>query len=109
MQNKADMKVIKVWKNMSVLQLADAMDKDLGKLDQDTMLNRILVLFFSLDHVFEVMIYVDNSADYDEPWKCIDNLKVIQDIVKKSGMRCMIASEPTSHTTTKEVKDAEKR
>ncbi len=30
MQNKADMKVIKVWRNMSVLQLADAMDKDLG-------------------------------------------------------------------------------
>lgn len=65
--------------------------------------------FFLLDHVFEVMIYVDNSADYDEPWKCIDNLKVIQDIVKKSGMRCMIASEPTSHTTNKEVIDAEKR
>lgn len=30
MQNKADMKVIKVWRNMSVLQLADAMEKDLG-------------------------------------------------------------------------------
>ena len=30
MQTKADMKVIKVWRNMSVLQLADAMDKDLG-------------------------------------------------------------------------------
>ena len=31
LQNKADMKVIKVWRNMSVLELADAMDKDLGK------------------------------------------------------------------------------
>lgn len=30
MQNKAEMKVIKVWRNMSVLQLADAMNKDLG-------------------------------------------------------------------------------
>lgn len=39
MQNKADMKVIKIWRNMSVLQLADAMDKDLGKLHQDTILN----------------------------------------------------------------------
>lgn len=55
------------------------------------------------------MIYVDNSADYDEPWKCIDNLKVIQEIVKKSGMRCMIASEPTFNTSHNEVKDAEKR
>ncbi|XP_045036915.1 translation initiation factor IF-2, mitochondrial-like isoform X2 [Daphnia magna] len=90
MQNKAEMKVIKVWRNMSVLQLADAMNKD-------------------LDHIFEVMIYVDNSADYDEPWKCIDNIKVIQEIVKKSGMRCIIASEPTSQNTHKEIKDAEKR
>ena len=61
------------------------------------------------DHIFEVMIYVDNSADYDEPWKCIDNLKVIQDIVKKSGMRCMIGSEPNTKSSQKEMRDAEKR
>ncbi len=30
MLNKAEMKMIKIWKNMSVLQLATAMEKDLG-------------------------------------------------------------------------------
>ena len=55
------------------------------------------------------MIYVDNSVYYDEPWKRIDNLKVIQDIVKKSGMRCAIVSEPVTETHHKEVKDAQKR
>ncbi|XP_046658035.1 translation initiation factor IF-2, mitochondrial-like [Daphnia pulicaria] len=90
MLNKAEMKMIKIWKNMSVLQLASAMDKD-------------------LDHIFEVMIYVDNSADYDQPWKCIDNIKVIQEIVKKSGMRCTITAEPTIETHNKEIKDAVRR
>ena len=66
-------------------------------------------MYLYLDHVFEAMIYVDNSADYDEPWKCIDNLKVIQEIVKKSGMRCMISSEPNTQTIHKEIQDAEKR
>ena len=30
MLNKAEMKMIKVWRNMSVLELANVMDKDLG-------------------------------------------------------------------------------
>lgn len=71
-------------------------------------MNSKLIKFFS-DHLFEVMIYVDNSVYYDEPWKRIDNLKVIQDIVKKSGMRCAIVSEPVTETHHKEVKDAQKR
>jgi hypothetical protein len=55
------------------------------------------------------MIYVDNSADYDQPWKCIDNIKVIQEIVKKSGMRCTITAEPSIETHNKEIKDAVRR
>lgn len=64
---------------------------------------------FTADHVFEVMLYIDNSADYDQPWKCIDNLKVIQEIVKKSGMRSAIGSEPVVHTHVKQLQDAVKR
>ena len=62
-----------------------------------------------LDHIFEVMIYIDNSADYDQPWKCIDNIKVIQEIVKKSGMRCMITGAPTHENLNKEIKYAVRR
>jgi hypothetical protein len=94
---------------MSVLQLANAMDKDLG-------ISLFLLIFKNcysnpsyLDHIFEVMIYVDNSADYDQPWKCIDNIKVIQEIVKKSGMRCMIIAEPTHENHNNEIKDVVRR
>lgn len=55
------------------------------------------------------MLYVDNSVDYDQPWKCIDNLKVIQEIVKKSGMRSAIGSEPVVHSHVKQLHDAVKR
>lgn len=55
------------------------------------------------------MIYVDDAADYDEPWKCIDNMKVIQDIVKKSGLRCTVTTKPLKHSHAKEIKDATKR
>lgn len=63
------------------------------------------------DHVFEAMIYVKDSDHYDQPWKRIDNVKVIQDIVKKSGMRCLIGGPPVQlhQETTKQVQDAVRR
>ena len=65
----------------------------------------------TVDHVFEAMIYVDDSADYDQPWKCIDRPKVIQDVIKKSGMRFEIVAPPVKaiKSPTAEVKDAVKR
>ena len=76
---------------MTVLELADAMDK-------------------SLDHIFEVMIYVENTEDYDQPWKCIDNPKVIYEVVKKSGMRFENVAPPSKpKTAVAELKDAVKR
>ena len=90
---------------MSVLELANAMDKDLGILLLQFLLICIPPHYLYLDHIFEVMIYIDNSADYDQPWKCIDNIKVIQEIVKKSGMRCMITGAPTHENLNKEIKD----
>ena len=55
------------------------------------------------------MIFVDNSADYDQPWKTIDNIKVIQDIVKRCGMRCAIGGAPTPAAAPKEFRDAVRR
>lgn len=55
------------------------------------------------------MLYVENSDKYDQPSKHIDNIKVIQDIIKRSGMRCVIGAEPSTPKTHKEFKDAVKR
>ncbi|CAG2058722.1 unnamed protein product [Timema podura] len=46
------------------------------------------------DHVFEAMMYVDNSIDYSKPESIIDNLQVIKDIVKKSGMKPRVVAPP---------------
>jgi len=75
---------------MTVKELADSMEKD-------------------IDHVYEVMLYVNNSSKYDRPDICIDNLLVIQDIVKKSGMRWRTEGAPTKQSTEKAFSDAVKR
>ncbi|XP_067005150.1 translation initiation factor IF-2, mitochondrial [Anabrus simplex] len=88
---KAKLKqVIDVWKRMTVQDLAEAMGKD-------------------VDHVFEVMMYVDNSVDYDKPEAVIDNWQVIQDIVTKSGMKYRIVAPPNSKETISKDKDVRKR
>nr|CAD7574579.1 unnamed protein product [Timema californicum] len=46
------------------------------------------------NHVFEAMVYVDNSIDYSKPESVIDNLQVIKDIVKKSGMKPRVVAPP---------------
>nr|CAD7412425.1 unnamed protein product [Timema cristinae] len=49
---------------------------------------------FADHHVFEAMMYVDNSIDYSKPESVIDNLQVIKDIVKKSGMKPRVVAPP---------------
>nr|CAD7456769.1 unnamed protein product [Timema tahoe] len=66
---------VDVWKNMTVEDVAKTLNKD-------------------LDHVFEAMMYVDNSIDYSKPESVIDNLQVIKDIVKKSGMKPRVVAPP---------------
>ena len=67
------------------------------------------MLFFS-DHVFEIMIYMPNTSRYDRENKCIDDLKVIQEIVKKSGMKCKIGSlSSTGQTVGKKTTDVFKQ
>nr|XP_045621371.1 translation initiation factor IF-2, mitochondrial-like isoform X2 [Procambarus clarkii] len=82
--------VISVWKNMTVQELADAMGKD-------------------LDTLYEIFIYVKDSEEYDSPTVAIDNLKVIQDAVKKAGLRFKIDSAPDKKEKSREVKDAFRR
>ncbi|XP_069672304.1 translation initiation factor IF-2, mitochondrial isoform X2 [Periplaneta americana] len=75
---------------MTVAQVAKAMEKD-------------------IDHVFEVMMYIDNSLNYDKPSSVINNLTVIQDIVKKSGMKSRIVSPANMNEPEMINKDATKR
>lgn len=46
------------------------------------------------DYLFEVMMYVDNSSDFDKPNAAITDWKVLQDIVKRVGFRCRLVSSP---------------
>lgn len=54
-------------------------------------------------------MYVDNSVYYDKPSSVIDNLQVIQDIVKKSGMRARTVPHPDLKVSESLNKDATKR
>ncbi|XP_071453637.1 translation initiation factor IF-2, mitochondrial [Hetaerina americana] len=82
--------VVQVWKNMTVAELAKAIDKD-------------------VDHVYEVMTFVDNSIEYDRDESQIDNSSVIQDIVKKSGFRYQFVSPPTVEQKEEKLRDVFKR
>ncbi|GLV40171.1 mitochondrial translation initiation factor 2 [Carabus blaptoides fortunei] len=75
---------IGIWKNMTVTDLAAVMNRD-------------------LDHVFEVMLYVDKSDEYSDAKSKISNLQVIQDIIKKSGMKAKIVAPPENNTNNKLV------
>ncbi|CAB3375148.1 Hypothetical predicted protein [Cloeon dipterum] len=68
--------VIEIWRNMTVQELADSMGK-------------------SVDHIFDVFVYVDNSNPYNRPKSVIHNFTVIQEAAKKSGFRFKVVSHPS--------------
>ncbi|GAB6025244.1 hypothetical protein CHUAL_010664 [Chamberlinius hualienensis] len=82
--------VVDVWINMTVEELAKTLKKD-------------------VDHVFEAMMFVDNSIDYDEPYKIIDRVQVIKDVVTKSGYRFVFVPNPAQLKIEKAVKDVFRR
>lgn len=59
-------------------------------------------MYLLTDHVFEVMLYVDNSDEYSDAKSKISNLQVIQDIIKKSGMKAKIVAAPENNTNNKQ-------
>jgi hypothetical protein len=64
---------------------------------------------FVADHVFEAMMYINDSVYYNKPNSVIDNLQVIQEIVKKSGMTARTVSPPDPADSERINKDAVKR
>ncbi|KAJ9592515.1 hypothetical protein L9F63_015832, partial [Diploptera punctata] len=89
-KTKPKERVVDVWKNMTVTDLANTMDRD-------------------VDHVFEVMTFVNDSVYYNKPSSVIDNFVVIQDVVKKSGMKCRTVPRPDVKEPETINKDATKR
>ncbi|PSN43893.1 Translation initiation factor IF-2 [Blattella germanica] len=83
-------KVVDIWKNMTVLDLAETIGKN-------------------VDHVFEVMMYVDDSVYYNKPSSVIDNFRVIQEVVKKSGMKFKVVPRPDEKEIEAVNKDITKR
>ncbi|XP_047111095.1 translation initiation factor IF-2, mitochondrial isoform X1 [Schistocerca piceifrons] len=87
---KSNAPTIEIWKNMTVEELGNAIGK-------------------GIDHIFEVMMFVDNSVDYTHPHSVIDNWQVIQEVVRKSGMKYRVIAPPGQvKETVEKNKDAVK-
>lgn len=54
-------------------------------------------------------MYVDNSVNYDTPTAIIDNMQVIQEAVKKSGLRYKIIPPPSETAEEQRTKDISRR
>ncbi|XP_055853511.1 translation initiation factor IF-2, mitochondrial [Episyrphus balteatus] len=76
--------VVDVWRRMTVEELANSLSR-------------------SLDDVQEVMLYVD-GADNIEPHARLEDLKIIQEIVKKCGMKSRVVAAPQKEIAS-EIKD----
>lgn len=55
------------------------------------------------------MEYVDNSVYFDKPSSVINNWQVIQDVVKKSGMRSKLIQAPDKFVSEELLKDVTRR
>ncbi|KAK2190842.1 hypothetical protein NP493_66g01012 [Ridgeia piscesae] len=85
---KESKEVVTVYENITVQELADAMEK-------------------SVDHIFEVMLYIQYTDKYDSPDSEIDNFHVVKDIIAKSGLRFRFKEKKKA--IVKENKDLEPR
>ncbi|XP_076314547.1 mitochondrial translation initiation factor 2 isoform X2 [Tachypleus tridentatus] len=83
--------VIKIWKNMTVAELAEVTHRD-------------------IDDVFEAMLYVENCSQLDSPESEIDDVGLTHNIARRLGYRCKIVAPPSAdHHKEKPNKDAVRR
>ncbi|XP_070179262.1 translation initiation factor IF-2, mitochondrial-like [Littorina saxatilis] len=69
-----DIPTVLVHNNMTVAQLASVIGR-------------------GIDHVFEVLMLIPKSNKYDSEDSVLDDMKVIQQVVKKSGMKCQTVGQ----------------
>ncbi|KAJ6638505.1 Translation initiation factor IF-2, mitochondrial [Pseudolycoriella hygida] len=72
------LRVADVWRNMTVKELADALERD-------------------IEHVQEVMLYV-KEADNLEPSTVLNDMKIIREIALKCGQKTKIVTAPATYT-----------
>lgn len=89
-QPRPKVKVVSVFRGMTVQQLATAMDR-------------------TVDHVFECFLYITNTSAYDSPDSAIDDIDVLKEVVRKCGLKCQVASakkiDPTSTEASGQDRD----
>uniref|UniRef100_A0A0V0G8W4 Translation initiation factor IF-2, mitochondrial n=1 Tax=Triatoma dimidiata TaxID=72491 RepID=A0A0V0G8W4_TRIDM len=84
------MEAIPVWKDISLKELADSLKKD-------------------VDHVLEVMTFIHDTNNYKSPKDVIDNFKVVEEVVKRSGKRIKIIAKPEEKEKEEVFIDATRR
>ncbi|KAL0869414.1 hypothetical protein ABMA27_007652 [Loxostege sticticalis] len=85
---KGGSEVVGIWRNMTVQDLANVLKKD-------------------VDHVFKALEFADKTSDTDyKKDTVIHNPQIIRDVVKISGFRFKIISNPDKETEEEENKDA---
>ncbi|XP_023936314.1 translation initiation factor IF-2, mitochondrial [Bicyclus anynana] len=85
---KAGSEVVGIWRNMTVQEIADVLNKD-------------------VDHVFNALEFADKNSDVNyKKDTIIHNPQIIRDIVKISGCRFKIVARPDVEEKQEENKDA---
>lgn len=65
---------------------------------------------FVADHLFEAMMYVENSVYFDQPDSVITDWQVMLGIIKKCGFRYRLVSPPSEQDNEQaESQDVTKR
>ena len=86
-KQKSQQDIVKIWKGMSVLELA----KGIGE---------------TVDYVYEIFLYVENSDFYDEPHSKINSWTVLQSTVKRAGKKFVKVGDPNEAKVAVKDKDA---
>ncbi|CAN8031726.1 unnamed protein product [Ixodes persulcatus] len=82
--------VVKIWKNITITELASVVDRP-------------------LDDIYEAMLYVENTAQYDHDHSAIDDVETIFKIVRKLGYRAEVQPPPDREAPKRQFQDAVRR
>ncbi|CAN8000254.1 unnamed protein product [Ixodes hexagonus] len=82
--------VVKIWRNITLTELANVVQRP-------------------LDDIYEAMLYVDNTAQYDHDHSAIDDIETIFKIVRRLGYRAEVRPPPDKGAPKKEFQDAVRR
>ncbi|KAH7971704.1 hypothetical protein HPB52_002361 [Rhipicephalus sanguineus] len=82
--------VVKVWKNITVADLAKVAERP-------------------IDDIYEAILLVENASQYDHDDCAIDDTDILFLILKRLGLRGQIVAPPEQQSPKKEIQDAVRR